>query len=571
MASVENQVERVAEVPMNLRTWFVRALNTLNNQFFLSVVANTALFIAFTGGTILIPSNIEWLMWGDSATHYLGWEFFRRGPLTVWPLGESPLYGAGYSSSVVYSDSIPLFAIPLKFVLRGFSGQFQYLGFWIYCCFVGQGVAAIKLLRSLSVQNCYVLPLSLMFSLMPGFLYRMVTGGYGHMALVGHFLVLLALGMVLRPYETRSWLILLIFALLVHAYLFLLVTAIYFSGFLRFVVKRERSESWNWIAAPLKSITWIFIWVGLAAYASGYFKTAEWSDDGFGVFRADLLTFFDPNTVDFFGWSRLAEDIPWTDGSHEGYAFLGVGVLLLLVIGARLLGKGVKQSSALLPVACGLFVVSLSNRIMADGEELLVIPIPDAIAPAFGAIRSSGRLAWPLMYVVLCIAIVAVTSAKLPKIAALFLIFSALGIQVFDSMPAYREIRERFVESSRDPSVLPSPQWDELAQDKSCLYTVPTQFKGQNWISFAELALRHEMSTNASYLVRFEAEKIQRQSEDLSRNLSDGELSSDCLYVVVHDQPAELADWLRERYKTVEDKNQRNVYLIDNFVAVTIN
>jgi hypothetical protein len=192
------------------------------------IAANVALFVGLTGGRILWPGHVSWLMWGDSATHYLGWEFFRRGPLTVWPPGASPLFGVGYSSSVVYADAIPLLALPMKFVLAFTDVRVQYLGAWLLACFVLQGVFAVKLLRRFGVDGPVLVPGALLFSIAPVFLYRMVTGGYGHMALAGHFLVLWALWLVLDPQLLhRRWAAVLLVSLLVQFYLFVMVGYFY--------------------------------------------------------------------------------------------------------------------------------------------------------------------------------------------------------------------------------------------------------------------------------------------------------------------------------------------------------
>jgi len=90
------------------------------------------------GLSVLDPTNLAWLLnGGDYQQHYLGWEFFRREPLLQFPLGSLQRLGAGLVPSVVYTDSLPLFAIPSKaiFSLFGFTELFQYSGFWIFSCF----------------------------------------------------------------------------------------------------------------------------------------------------------------------------------------------------------------------------------------------------------------------------------------------------------------------------------------------------------------------------------------------------------------------------------------------------
>lgn len=61
---------------------------------------------------ILNPTDTRWLLWGDSAQHYLGWEFFRRTSLLQWPIGANPDFGRGFGESIVYSDSFHSLQFP---------------------------------------------------------------------------------------------------------------------------------------------------------------------------------------------------------------------------------------------------------------------------------------------------------------------------------------------------------------------------------------------------------------------------------------------------------------------------
>ena len=510
-------------------------------------------------------------MWGDPATHYLGWEFFRRGPLDAWPVGSSPLYGAGYSSSVVYSDSVPLLAIPLKFLLRGVSGHFQYLGFWIFVCFIGQGLAGLKLVKNLRVPHQIQLPLALMFSLMPAFLYRMIIGGFGHIALVSHFLLLSALALALQPYSTKLWGAVLIVSVLTHGYIFLMVAMIYVSTVIQLIVKLHKLTPRIRPSDLIRSACVVGLSSLSIAYIVGYFDTPRISEEGFGVYRADALTFLDPNTIDSLGWSRILIDIPWSYQANEGYAFGGVGVLLLIATSSKFFITGARKLVPLLSISIIMFAFSLSNRILIGGRELVVIPLPEWLLKSFGSARSSGRFTWPLMYVVLCIGIVAASTLyKQRRALSAFLVASVVIVQCFDALPAYREIRERFVESGREVSVLQSPEWDILALNRTCLLTVPVQFKGKNWINFAELALRNNMSTNAAYLARFDESAINAQTASLSSQITSGNLKPECLYVLVSDNPTKESAIISSQYLAIKDQATRKVRVVDGFIVVLL-
>ncbi|NCZ93351.1 MAG: hypothetical protein EBZ00_05165, partial [Actinobacteria bacterium] len=175
-----------------------RRLPAFAERYFTQVYAllvGTVVFVYATGGAIINPTNRDWLMLGDSAQHYLGWAFFRSTPLLQWPVGANPKLGLDFASSIVFTDSIPLAAFlfkPLNVVL---PETFQYLGAWIWLCFVLQAYFGFRLLqRRISDRSLCALG-TVLIVLVPVVSYRLVHQGYGHIALVSHFLILAALGL----------------------------------------------------------------------------------------------------------------------------------------------------------------------------------------------------------------------------------------------------------------------------------------------------------------------------------------------------------------------------------------
>lgn len=108
------------------------------------------MFVYVTGGRIINPTYDDWLMIGDSAQHYIGWEFFRHTPLFQWPIADNPKLGLEVASSIVFTDSIPIAAFIFKPLNYFLPATFQYFGLWIWLCFVLQAF----LLGSYSANLC---------------------------------------------------------------------------------------------------------------------------------------------------------------------------------------------------------------------------------------------------------------------------------------------------------------------------------------------------------------------------------------------------------------------------------
>ena len=49
-------------------------------------------FSLYCGWSVLIPTNIAWLDYGDRGMHQLGWMFYRAAEWGI-PPGRSPLLG----------------------------------------------------------------------------------------------------------------------------------------------------------------------------------------------------------------------------------------------------------------------------------------------------------------------------------------------------------------------------------------------------------------------------------------------------------------------------------------------
>ena len=90
-------------------------------------------------------SNQSWLINGDLAQYQLGWKFYRED-FWRFPLGLNPNYGITNSSSIIYSDSIPLLAIFFKIFRNFLFEDFQYFSFWIFICIYLQALLSFKII-----------------------------------------------------------------------------------------------------------------------------------------------------------------------------------------------------------------------------------------------------------------------------------------------------------------------------------------------------------------------------------------------------------------------------------------
>ena len=530
----------------------------------------TAAFIYFTGGAILNPTNVKWLYWGDPATSYLGWQFFRDTALFQFPLGATPNYGVGFATSIMYTDSLPIIAIPLKFVSPLLPDQFQYFGAWIYASFFLQGYFAWKLLkRSIEAPMVRVVA-STLFLIAPIFLYRLVHEGSGHVGLFGQFLVLWAINLhFAQDAKKMSWIVLIAVSIFTCVALFPIVFFIFFlSQAFKFFWKASDARLAILLHFFLAvAVSLLFLWV------SGGFAVSDTRSGGLGVYRSSLTSLIDSAPFGDFQWSGVLPNISDFAGSQEGFAFLGLAGLLLLPFAFIMFIRrnSFDKHRSVLVISLILAVMALSNKVSIANHELFSYPIPPVLSPVFDSLRASGRFTWPLVYVLLLEGLRGLYTTLQSRISknGLTAVFAALLLlQLIDMRSASSEIRERFTESGFTAS-LTDPKWNELAKQYDHIVAVPPLNNDPGWFELALLANTWNMTSNAAYYGRVDEKRLINESARLQRDVDDQRFYSNTLYVITNYPPNPASPKLIDQFSgAAADTPGIHVYELDGFVVV---
>ena len=170
-------------------------------------------------------SNQSWLINGDLAQYQLGWKFYRDD---IWrfPLGLNPNYGITNSSSIIYSDSIPLFAVFFKIFRSFLSEEFQYFSFWIFICIYLQALFSFKIIYYFTKNTPYSLVSCLFFIFSTILIYRSGI----HLSLTAHWLILgyfYAQISAVNNKDLKKHLIIYL-SILIHFYFSLILMGIFF-------------------------------------------------------------------------------------------------------------------------------------------------------------------------------------------------------------------------------------------------------------------------------------------------------------------------------------------------------
>ena len=133
---------------------------TYINQIFL-IIISFLIAIYLLGFNNFNFINKNWLYLGDLSQYQIGWEFFRNDSWR-FPLGSNPNYGLELSSSIIYTDSIPLFAFIFKLFNNFLPEHFQYFSLWILLCIYLQLLFSYLIIFNLT-KNYYFSLISMFF------------------------------------------------------------------------------------------------------------------------------------------------------------------------------------------------------------------------------------------------------------------------------------------------------------------------------------------------------------------------------------------------------------------------
>ena len=562
-----------------------------------------ALLTRFQG---LNPFDVDWMLpfWRgsiDSATHYLGWEFFRQAPLLQWPPGKSPNLGPMGGSGVALTDSLPLFALIFKPLTFWFSQPFQYFGIWVLTCFVLQAVFAWKLLTIWVKQWEHVVLSTYFFCFAPIFIDRMTV----HLALAGHWVLLAGLYLLFSPKSKfKHWTLLAVVSMLVQPYLAIICAALFFAWALIALIETR---------AYFQVIKKLSIFIGvlfISGWSAGlfFFGLGSAQAAGFGTYSANVLAWVDPGFPWYEKalWSRYVPDQWQNTGQYEGMNYLGSGVLLLafVALGYQLIkgtwkSRGMQVAIILSFVAAfgrsgstqrdlvfllgvlsavmisvlskhfllnrsatvvyvllftSLILIAFTNQIFLGDFLVANFKIPESIINLLSVVRTSGRMLWPVTYMLIALVIVLVSRNFRRELASGFIVL-VIFFQVFESVGAVGVTKSMFTRSG-PTEVLVSPLWDTLGEkyqniaivlpnDGPILYPTNPDFAAPEgsflWREIGVFAVKHHMQLNSFYFSREPTSQNESEARLLRTTVNTGEFRKDTLYVFIDSNMWEIA------------------------------
>jgi hypothetical protein len=497
------------------------------------------------GPSLVNPTNIEWLMHGDYRLHFLGWHLYRHGPWTL-PLGAAPLLIWPIGSSTGLTDSIPIAGFVFKLIDPLLPATFQFIGLWLVLCFALQGFFGALIVQLATPRALLQFLGGLLFILSPPLIYRIV-----HAALTAHWLILWALWLALREDAGApsrrlcvSWTVLLVLAAAIQPYILLMIVVLMLAAYLQqaFLSPRRIAKVASYAVIGLAC-------AGVILWQSGSFMVRSESGltiGGFGGWSANLLTFLMPTEAS----TRLSPGLfaYQNSGQYEGYAYLGAGTLLLLVVAflatlPRLFSRAPWAAFVRrLPLVLALlFLAAMAVGPFITLGSRTVFAYPPAWWGPLTIFRTHGRMIWPLFYAFVALALYGAT--RLPPRVAITVCIAALAVQAFDLAAMTRYVADARSYGFRDP--LQSGFWSRVATRYKRLILVPSNLCTRegfvDYSAFSLLAGRSALAINAGITARYDVDRAKEYCDELNQELRAGPKTAGSLYIVRPDLVSRLA------------------------------
>lgn len=438
-------------------------------DFAMGAALGALFFVLVFGVSTLDVTYDGWIYAGymeqDILQSYAGWMYFREAPW-AWPLTVAENISIPLGVSIAYTDSIPLVAVVLKVFSPLLPATFQYFGWYNLLNCMLQGGFAMLLLRRFDLGRVYSIIASLFFVGAPIFVERL----FRHSALGSQWIVLAALLCYFtarhrEKFPALGFWLLCTFAIGIHGYFVPMVYALLLAALLERVFKEKK------ILKPAIFMGLCFAGTLVVAYVFGLLtRGGVQYASHYGHYSMNLNALFNPASRNFYAddltvhWSRILPVLPQNEGQYDGFNYLGFGVLLALsamlawgIVRAVLaLARGnktvfgrawrfVKSHGWLIAILLCLGVFAVSTTAVFNETTLFSFALPEVITRFFASFRSSGRLFWPVAYLLTLTPLVFVGRVMRGrwKIVAVLVL---TAVQLFDISGALVEKHQHFAQ-----------------------------------------------------------------------------------------------------------------------------
>lgn len=453
-----------------------------------------------------------------------------------WPLLSLPNVNLPEGANAGLTDIVPLLGILGRLARTAFGTVVNPFPFWVAGTFALNALALVGLVRSLGVRSLAAAIVAAAI----GVLSPIMHHRFGHLALMAHWLPVFTLALHFNGTKPSTpfgryaagYLGLCLLAIFVNLYIYVMTAVVAGASVVQAAYHRRIG-----LVSLASTLCGLLAVGALPLWAFGMFDdpTARLRSVEFGMFSMNMASPFWPQTSGAFAWTGqyylTRGSIGATAGQYEGYAYLGIGALLLLAVGFmrewRDVAAGLRTHWVL---ACAMSVLTLwalSNRVYLGPILVLSYEIPDILLRSlFEPLRSSGRFFWPVAWLLAAFG-VAASLRSLRRPLALFLGFLAIFVQFIDTSIWRTEVRAAIASaamSAFDDAEVNIGSLTREFEARRRVMVVPSYFCLAGYdtpmhvvaVEIELLAARSNAVTNSVYLARSHKDCERERETDLA-------------------------------------------------------
>lgn len=443
------------------------------------------------------------------------------------PLFHIASFAPPVGTSGIFLDFLPIIALVGKAISRMSGTMVLPYGDWMAGCLMLSALFATLVVVEAGQRHLLgAITASILAISAPVLLYR-----FGHVSLWGQFPLIAALWLYLRDRAagtvwrvTARWALLLVFALLINAYLFAMVGAIYAASWLDRL--RQSAVRW-WEPGPLVPV------IGAVMFVAGFIGRGNSSpfSGNFGLYSMNLVAPLWPQRSVLL-FPRMWPIIDATGGQYEGFNYLGAGGLFLLAMALLrdrpAIAALLRRHAAFALIAAGMTAFAVSQDVHVFDTLLVHIPIPDWLIDVCSTFRSSGRMFWPVNYALLLGGLI--LALRHQGSAMLTIPLLACLLQLIDTEGLRR--RDAFLASRPAPEQMRAAEWGPRLDRAAALHISPVYTCTMGPVHRMTIELNHHAAVRGLPINSVYDARAKPDCAAARQAMLDGPWRRDTLYVL---------------------------------------
>lgn len=476
----------------------------------------------------------------DWGTHYLGWAFYKSEPWS-FPIGQIQNYHYPSGSNIGFTDSIPLLAIPLKIFADIFNEDFQYFGIFLLSSHFLMAFFSFKLFTFYRLPKLAAIFGSILLAFNPVILYRAM-----HPALTAQWLIIASLYLYAISSSTKNvkrivfiQLILLLISSLITPYLFAIVFGFSIVLLVKLLwIDKTISISSAFFNFCLTVFLPLLLWyiVGMISFNE---ETSFSVSNSYGLYAWNLNGF-----VNSKGYSSFLKELPhFNIHQYEGYSYLGLGIIILIIIniGFLFIKRALnsftnilnKNNYPLLVYIVFLTAFAITPKISLGSTLLFDLPTPAVINQLGEVFRASGRFIWIFYYCIFIFSILLFFKFKLGIRIKMLIVILIVAIQFYDTKHFFS--RYNFDFGTFKVEKLSKDKWNKILPYFKSVITYPPfnnslAYKS-DYQDICYLAMKNNLSITMGYVARKPVLSDKKFRDSLKTSIVKGDVFDSTLYI----------------------------------------